>query len=384
MIKIVRIITRLNIGGPARNAVLLTEGLNNNGFKTCLVTGCPEIAEGDMSYFALEKGIEPVIINELGRSVNLIKDIKALWKIYRIIKKEQPDIVHTHTAKAGTLGRVAAILAGVPIKVHTFHGHVFDGYFNSLVVKIFIVIEKILARFTAKTIAVSNSVANDISARYNITVEDKLVVIPLGFELERFFEADKNKGKLRQELGLDKDVLLIGIVGRLVPVKNHKMFLDAIKNITAKIIIVGDGELRQELENYAEKLGIRDKVIFLGWRRDLENIYADLDVVCLTSLNEGTPVSLIEAMASGRPVVATDVGGAKDIVKDGINGRLVVSDDTDGFSAAVLDLLNNSNKRMIMGNNGREFARKNFNKKRLVEDTKNLYESLLKEKGILR
>ena len=339
MIKIVRIIARLNIGGPAINVVLLSEGLKDDGFETTLITGRVEESEGDMSYFALEKGINPVIVNELARSISPIKDIKALCKIYRIIRKEQPDIVHTHTAKAGVVGRMAAILAGVPVKVHTFHGHVFEGYFSSLATKVFIAIERFLGRFTDKVVAVSNSVENDVSMRYNIVSKDKVAVIQLGFELEKFFEADKNKGRLRQELGLGSDVLLIGIVGRLVPVKNHKMFLDVVKKVPAKFIIVGDGELRQELENYAAELGIRDKVVFLGWRRDLENIYVDLDVVCLTSLNEGTPVSLIEAMASARPVLATGVGGVRDIVKNNENGLLVQSNDVDGFNKALLSML---------------------------------------------
>lgn len=390
-IKIVRIIARLNIGGPAVNAVLLSDGLNNNGFSTCLVTGSIEQAEGDMSYLAEQKGVRPIFVPELGRKLDLFRDLMAFWKIYRVIKKEQPDIVHTHTAKAGALGRIAAILAGVRVRVHTFHGHVFDGYFGSIATKVFIAIERLLARFTTKVVAVSNSVANDISIRYNIAPKEKIAVIPLGFDLERFLKADENRGKLKKELGLSEEIALVGIVGRLVPIKNHKMFLDVAKKLLTidyglwtKFVIVGNGELRQELENYAEKLGIKNSVIFLGWRRDLENIYADLDVVCLTSLNEGTPVSLIEAMASARPVVATDVGGVRDIVKNEENGLLVSSNDVSSFSKALLKMLNDREKRIEMGRNGREFVKVNYNKDRLIEGTKYLYKCLLKEKGILR
>lgn len=383
MKKVVRIIARLNIGGPAINTVLLSAGLDKFGFKTCLVAGTVGVNEGDMEYFAREHCVKPVIVNDLTREINVLKDLKALWKVYRIIRREKPDIVHTHTAKAGTLGRLAAILAGVPVKVHTFHGHIFDGYFSGLATKVFIAIERFLGRFTDKVVVVSNSVENDVSMRYNIVSKDKVAVIQLGFELEKFFEADKNKGRLRQELGLGSDVLLIGIVGRLVPVKNHKMFLDVVKKVPAKFIIVGDGELRQELENYAAELGIRDKVVFLGWRRDLENIYVDLDVVCLTSLNEGTPVSLIEAMASARPVLATGVGGVRDIVKNNENGLLVQSNDVDGFSKALLSMLEDREKRLEMGRYGRKFVNENFRKERLIKDTENLYNSLLKEKGLL-
>jgi len=389
-IKIVRIITRLNIGGPVINAVLLSEGLSRYGFSSCLVAGNIEQGEGDMSYFACERGVKPIIIHELVRSIGLLKDLKALWKIYRIIKREKPDIVHTHTAKAGTLGRIASVLAGVPVRVHTFHGHVFDGYFNKVTAKIFIVIERFLARFTTKIIAVSNSVAEAVWKEYDIAPREKIEVIPLGFDLEKFLAADRYKGVLKKELGLNSDILLAGIVGRLVPIKNHKLFLDAAKtlvthnlSLTTKFVIVGNGELRGDLEEYANKLGIKKDVIFLGWRRDLETIYADLDIVCLTSFNEGTPVSLIEAMASSKPVIATDVGGVKDIVKDGVSGRLVCSGDVNNLGAAILELLEDGNKRLEMGDNGRMFVRENFNKHRLIEDTKNLYEVLLKKRGVL-
>ena len=386
-IKIVRIIARLNIGGPAINVVLLTEGLNSGNFRTTLVTGSIGKGEGDMSYFADERHVKPVYVGELARSINPFKDLRALWKIYKVIKRERPLIVHTHTAKAGTLGRTAAILAGVPVRVHTFHGHVFDGYFNGLTARVFIFIERFLGRFTTKIVTVSNSVANDVTLKYNIVPKEKIRVIPLGFDLGRFFRSDENAAGLKKELGLPDDSLLVGIVGRLVPVKNHKMFLDMAKEAGArktKFIIIGDGELRLELESYAKQIGMERDVIFLGWRRDLENIYAGLDVACLTSLNEGTPVSLIEAMASARPVVSTDVGGVKDIVKDGVNGRLVSSGDTAAFAKAVLDLLNDSGKRAKMGIAGRSFVKINYNKDRLIEDTKNLYEELLKEKGILK
>jgi len=340
-----------------------------------------------MSYFADERHVKPVYVGELARSINPFKDLRALWKIYKVIKRERPLIVHTHTAKAGTLGRTAAILAGVPVRVHTFHGHVFDGYFNGLTARVFIFIERFLGRFTTKIVTVSNSVANDVTLKYNIVPKEKIRVIPLGFDLGRFFRSDENAAGLKKELGLPDDSLLVGIVGRLVPVKNHKMFLDMAKEAGArktKFIIIGDGELRLELESYAKQIGMERDVIFLGWRRDLENIYAGLDVACLTSLNEGTPVSLIEAMASARPVVSTDVGGVKDIVKDGVNGRLVSSGDTAAFAKAVLDLLNDSGKRAKMGIAGRSFVKINYNKDRLIEDTKNLYEELLKEKGILK
>jgi len=210
--------------------------------------------------------------------------------------------------------------------------------------------------------------------------------------LFKFFDADKHKNKFKEELGVSPDTILIGIVGRLVPIKNHRMFLDAAKIVCkraglepapTKFIIVGDGELRQELENYARQIGIQDSVIFTGWRRDLEKIYAGLDIVCLTSLNEGTPVSLIEAMAAAKPVISTDVGGVKDIVEHEKNGLLVASGNIDEYADAVIKLIKNPDMRLNMGAYGRESVREKFSKDRLIEDMKKLYTKLLKERGII-
>jgi glycosyltransferase involved in cell wall biosynthesis len=385
-IKVLRVITRLNIGGPSINAILLTEGLNTDGFQTALATGSTDKDEGDMFYFAKDRGVDFTCIPQLGRRIDIINDFKAFIRIYGIIKKYRPDVVHTHMAKAGALGRIAAKMAGVPVVVHTFHGHVFEGYFDSLTTKVFIAIERVLGRFTTKVVAVSNSVENEVSLRYNIVPKDKVAVVPLGFDLDRFLRADKDKGKLKKELGLADDILLVGIVGRLVPIKNHRMFLDAVRILRAssplevKFLIAGDGQLRRELQDYAARSGVKDDCIFLGWRRDLENIYASLDIACLTSLNEGTPVSLIEAMASGLPVIATDVGGVRDIVTDGSNGLLVESNNADAFSKALVALLTDGQKRCQMGLRGRDFAAKNFRKERLISDMKSLYERLILQK----
>lgn len=386
MIKVLRIITRLNIGGPAIHAILLSSSLNDGGvYKNVLVTGCVSESEGDMADFARAKGVDPIVIPDLVREMSVKKDLKAFRDIYRLIKKERPDIVHTHMAKAGALGRLAAIFAGVPVKVHTFHGHVFDGYFNPVKAKIFVLIEKFLALFTDKVIMVSERVKDDIVKRLKVVSDSKSVVIPLGLELDRFAACESEKGSFRKLLGVSSDTLLVGIIGRLVPIKNHRMFLEAAAGIKdsplwprVKFVVVGDGEMRDQLEEYAEKLGIKDKLIFTGWIEDLVPVYADLDVVALTSLNEGTPVSLIEAMASGRAVVSTDVGGVADLVKDGYNGLLVKIDDVEDFSFKLLRLLENQNMRTEFGIRGRELVREKYSKSRLVKDIKNLYEECLK------
>ncbi|MFC1510025.1 glycosyltransferase, partial [Candidatus Omnitrophota bacterium] len=377
--KILRIIARLNIGGPARNAVLLAEGLSQrteiasssldklgtsrndntwdgqgsalNNWETVLVCGEIGEGEGDMMWLAREKGIEPVIIPELGRKLSFINDCKAFWKIYRVIRREKPDIIHTHTAKAGTLGRMAAVLynamqmcsrpnlftnrlhgqgsvSNKTVIVHTFHGHVLYGYFGKIKSWVFLWIEKILSLFTDKIITVSGSLKEELVEKFRMASENKVSVVELGFELG---------GLLKLPIRENSDCVNIGIVGRLVPIKNHKMFLRVVKRITeiasapaahrndngVKFIIIGDGELRQELENYARELGVEDIVEFRGWIKDAAEIYRDLDIVVLTSLNEGTPVSIIESMSAGRTVVATNVGGVKDIIEDGKSGYLV-------------------------------------------------------------
>jgi len=379
--KIIRIITRLNIGGPAIHTILLSEAFDNGLFSTRLVIGKPESGEGDMAYLAKEKRINPEYLPELTRKIGF-HDVKAFFKLFKLIKKEKPDIVHTHTAKAGALGRVAAFLAGVPVRIHTFHGHVFDGYFSPLKAKFFIMIEKFLGLFTTKTIVVSDRVWKEVVEDFKIVPPKKCVVIKLGFELDKFLESNKHKGYLRKKINVDNDTMLVGIVGRLVPIKNHEMFFNVaselLKDSTIpkiKFVVIGDGERAGYLKDYVAKKGLENAVIFCSWINDIEKAYADLDIVALTSLNEGTPVSLIEAMASGRPVISTDVGGVRDIVREGYNGLLVKSEDVKEFSDKLKSLINDREKRTELGANGRSFASGTYNKERLVGDIEDLYKS---------
>ena len=384
MAKILRIITRLNVGGPAIHAILLDSELNKNGHTDILVTGTVSDSEGDMFYLAKDKGVTPVVVSDLGREISFKKDLKAFFALYKLMRKEKPDIVHTHTAKAGTLGRLAAILAGVPVKVHTFHGHIFDGYFSPFRAKIFILIEKLLALFTDRVVVLSDSVKNDIVNRLKISSPDKSVVVPLGLELEKFLNSGPSKGNFRRKLGVSDDMLLVGIIGRLVPIKNHKVFLDAVRKIKdtdsrmkVRFVIVGDGELRFELKAYTKKLNIEEMVIFTGWVENLAEVYVDLDLVALTSLNEGTPVSLIEAMASSRAVIATDVGGIKDLITDNVNGILVRSADADDISSKLISLLKDEERRKRLGLNGRKMVMTKYTKERLVKNIGSLYDGLM-------
>lgn len=383
-IKVARIIARLNIGGPAIQAILLTEGLNDEKFESILICGQVENAEKDMLYLAEKKGVKPIIIPELGRRIGLAKDLIAFIKICGIILKFRPGIVHTHTAKAGALGRTAAVLAGVPVRIHTFHGHIFEGYFNKFQVGVFLFIERMLAFFSKYIIVVSQAQRSDIALKYRITEEDKIIVVPLGLELERFSSLRRRPGGLRDELKISADSIVITIIGRLVPVKNHRMFLDAAKELCSKhpgqdikFIVVGDGEERPALERYCREIGLSGRVIFYGWKEDMSEVFADADIVALTSFNEGTPVALIEALASARPVVSTDVGGVRDVVVDGLNGYLVPSGDHKGFAEKLSALIGDREKREAFGKNGQAAVLKKYSKERLVGDMKRIYAEAL-------
>lgn len=378
-IKILRIIARLNIGGPAIHTILLTEGLDKDEFETLLICGSVGKDEADMSYYAQENNIEPIFVSELKRELNFFNDIIAFKKIFKIIRTKQPDIIHTHTAKAGALGRLAGIIYNLSnckkqIKlIHTFHGHVFNGYFNGFRTRLFILIEQFLSKFTDKIIVVSEKIKNDL-LNLRIGNPEKIAVIPLGLELDRFLSITESPPI--------NSVLKVGIIGRLAPIKNHWMFLEAAKiirnngKIKVNFFIIGDGELRENLENYARQLGIDDAVTFMGWQKDLEKIYQDLDIVALTSLNEGTPLSLIEAMAAGRAVIATDVGGVKDLIGNSERGILVKSGDVNGFAQGIRQLLENPDLRNKISERARDFVKDKFTKERLINDIELLYNKL--------
>ena len=377
-IKVVRVIARLNVGGPAIHTVLLTRDLDPNRFESLLVTGLEEAYEGSMRDWAANQGVMPIIIPELGREISPIADLKALYKLYRLFRREKPDIVHTHTAKAGFIGRLAAWLAGVPVIVHTFHGHVFHSYFGPLKTRLFVFIEKVLAHLTDRIITISQLQRQEILG-YGIASPDKIVIISLGFDLEPFLTNDRLQGQLRAELGLDNKVKLVGIVARLTGVKNHSLFLEAAALVHERcdlihFLIVGDGELRVELEQRAKNLGLSEVVSFLGWRQDLPAIYADLNLVVLTSRNEGTPVTLIEAQASGCPVVATTVGGVPDIVIDKVTGYLVPPNDARVLAERMLTALRGDSQKL--GQAGRQMVKDKFSVSRLVNDIETLYKGL--------
>ncbi len=382
-IKVMHVIARLNIGGPAIHAILLAALLDKERFASTLVTGVEAEHEGNMLDFAETKGVAPVIVEELGRELNPVRDLSTLRRLRLLMRRIRPEIVHTHTAKAGAVGRVAARTCGVPVVVHTFHGHVFHGYFSRSKTRLFLAIERRLGRWSDAIITLSEQQRAEIHA-FGIAPLEKIHVIPLGFDLRPF--TDPRRGAFRREIGVADDEKLVGIVARLTPVKNHRLFLDAARLVAerdgrARFVIVGDGELRDTIERQARELGLTGRITFTGWRNDLPQVYADLDVLTLTSLNEGTPVSLIEAMASGCPVVSTAVGGVVDMIRDSENGLLAPSGDAPAIARGILRLLEDSSLPAHVRENARAFALRTYGLERCLEDIQNLYARLLRAKG---
>jgi len=411
--KVIRIIARLNVGGPAKHVVWLTSGLRDAGFDTLLVTGKVPEGEEDMSYFADEMGVTPRYFAEMSREISL-NDAKTVWKLFRLFRQERPDIVHTHTAKAGTVGRTAGFLyrwltpgvfIGKPRQckfVHTYHGHVFHSYYGRMRTRVFLAVERLLAKLvTDRLIVVSKQQSIEIGEKFRVGSSGQIRVIPLGLDLGLFADHASRRTKFRHELCIPDHTILIGIVGRLTEIKNHQMFLNVVARLkeidpacwrqgAVRFIVIGDGGLRDDLEDQCEELGLEKDVIFVGSRKDPEYFYPALDVVALTSHNEGTPLTLIEAMANARPVVATSVGGVVDllgeVVEDGpyqvcLRGISVDAGDAEAFVSALSRIIRDRSLRQELGDRGLEFVEVNYSKERLFEDIKNLYSELSHKKA---
>lgn len=397
--RIVRVIARLNTGGPAIHTVLLTADLPGIRWQSRLVTGRVDPGEGDMTYFAYEHGVRPTVIDELGRRVDALSDLRAFLKLVRLFWRIRPHIVHTHTTKAGALGRAAALVYNSVAWmrgdrrariVHTFHGHLFHGYFGPVVSRGLVWGERALALFTDRIITVSDAVKADLVDRYRVCGESKVSVVPLGFDFGWVGRLDEHAGSLRREFNVPREAVLLGIVGRLTEVKNHALLFSAVSRMKRDnmcTLVLGDGELRADLEAMVGTLTLQDDVVFTGWQRDPDRMFADLDIVCLTSRNEGTPVALIEAMAAARPFVATRVGGIVDLMVGDptvhpagfdvyANGILARQDDPDAMAAALEHLVARPDLRRAMGAVGQAAVLKRFGKERLLEEMEGIYGAL--------
>ncbi|HEY2150848.1 MAG TPA: glycosyltransferase [Vicinamibacterales bacterium] len=396
--RVARIITRLNVGGPSIHVANLASGLTAYGVETLLVYGAISPAEGDMSYVldqlrplaGAKPGACAMSVPTLHRQVDPVNDARAGWRIYRALCQFKPDIVHTHTAKAGALGRAAALAynrtAGrqKPARiVHTYHGHVLDGYFGPAKTAAFVGAEKRLASATDRLIAVSPIVRDELLSRYQIGRQDQYRVVPLGFELDVFAGIDDGaRVRARETLLIPATSKVVTTVGRLTAIKDHVLFLESAAAIARQhpgtiFLVAGDGELRAELEARAATLGIREQVRFLGWRRDLEVLYGATDVFLLTSRNEGTPVALIESLAAGCAAVATDVGGVRDVVSSTQVGLLAPAGDGVSLARHVNTLLGDHDARRAMGEAGRRMVLPRYGVARLVTDIDRLYRELV-------
>lgn len=378
------------------NATYLTKYLSPD-FETLLVVGEKEGHEKSADYLARQLGIHYVTIPEMGRSINPVKDLQAYWKLKALIREFKPDIVHTHAAKPGALGRLAASACGVKAIVHTYHGHVFHSYFNKLKSGFYINTERFLATKSSAIVAISETQKKELSEVFKIAPPEKFRVIPLGLDLDKFQQnMEEKRQRFRSEFNVDDDTVAIGIIGRLVPVKNHTLFLHAIHHVLQnssrkiKAFIIGDGETRTSLESMANRLGIAYSVqtdathphplVFTSWRSDVDTITAGLDVVTLTSFNEGTPVSLIEAQAANKPIVSTRVGGIGDIVLEGTTALLANVDDEAGFCRHLLQLVEDDQLRHNLGSNSCPYVMQRFSYQRLMRDMSELYYALLERK----
>jgi glycosyltransferase involved in cell wall biosynthesis len=384
-IRVLRVIARLNVGGPALHVSYLARGLTERGYDTMLVTGQVGPAEGSMEYVAEEADLHPLYLGSLQRNLSPLADVSALFRLVGLIWRVRPHVLHTHTAKAGALGRIAAVLAlgaRPPAVVHTYHGHVLTGYFSTRRSRLFASVERLLGRVTDCLVAVSPEVRDDL-VRLGVAPESKFAVIRLGLDLEQRTAAPPDaRERVRAELGVAPESFVVAWLGRMTEIKRVQDLLHVFadvrgRGVDAVLALVGDGPDRADLERLASELGVADSVRFTGFRADVGSIYLASDVVALSSANEGTPVSLIEALAAGCAVVTTDVGGASDVVDEGRAGLLVPYGDRRAFADALAELAASPERRRELGEAGRRHVLGRYSVERLLEDVDALYRSLL-------
>ena len=388
--RVLRIINRFNLGGPTYNVGYLSKYMEDE-FETLLVGGMKDKSEGSSEFIIEKLGLRPIIIPEMKREIDFKLDRIAYKKIKKIIEEFKPDIVHTHASKAGAIGRLAAYKMKVPIILHTFHGHVFHSYFGKAKTTLYKQVEKYLAKKSTKLIAISDIQKQEISGIHKIAPSNKFEVIPLGFDLQRFQDNHSEKrSAFRGKYKVEDNEVAIGIVGRLVPIKNHILFLKAIKYLQdsspkkIRAFIVGDGELKKAIEQNCKDLGLNfgtgeenKHVTFTSWITDVTFVYPGLDIVALTSLNEGTPVSLIEAQAANLPIVSTNVGGIENVIIEGETALLSDVTNELAFFENLALVVNDSRLRKSMQQCGWNHVQSKFSYNRLAFDMKQLYFELL-------
>jgi len=389
-VRVLRLIARLNMGGPALHVAYLTKGLESRGYATTLVAGSLARGESSMSFVADELAVDVVPISQLHREISPLYDTLSITRLVRLIQHVRPHILHTHTAKAGAVGRVAALLANgarPPIVVHTYHGHVLRGYFDPARTAAFRNLERLLATTTTRLVAVSPEVRDDLVG-LGVAAPDKFSVIRLGIDLERRIAGGGDDGSgLRRLFGIPGEAFVVGWIGRMTAIKRVPDVLAAFarlrgRGVDARLCLVGDGPDRVAVEERAHELGIARSTLFLGYQRDVAPYYGLFDTLLLPSGNEGTPVVAIEALAAGTPVVATRVGGVGDVVTDGVDGMLVPVGGIDAIAEALEQLARDPSRRRAMGRAGRERVVARYRVGRLIDDVDALYRELLADAGL--
>jgi glycosyltransferase involved in cell wall biosynthesis len=385
MPRVLRIINRFNLGGPTYNATFLTRFIEDD-YETILIGGLPEKFESDSLHILEEYGVTPVLLKEMQRIPNFKSDRKAYLKIKQIIQEFKPDIVHTHASKAGALGRKAAFACKVPVVVHTFHGHVFHSYFGKIKTLLFKFIERRLAKKSSGIIAISDIQKKELSEIHKICPAEKIKVINLGFDLEKFnSRAKTHRKEVREKYNIQENEVAIAIIGRLTAIKNHAFFFDVVEevlkkgNLNCKFFVVGDGDLKESVFLRAKEINEKygEKIVLTSWIKDIATFNAGMDIISLTSDNEGTPVSLIEAQASEVAVITTNVGGVKDIMLDGKTGFIIEKGNLKEYSEKLGYLIENDEIRRIMSQEGWKFVKDKFHFTRLVKEMKTYYDELL-------
>lgn len=397
-VKVLRILNRANVGGPTYNVAYLSKFLPDL-YETKILAGTIDKDEASSAYIFESLGLSIEKIDTMRREINISNDFKSLLKIINIINEYQPDIIHTHAAKAGALGRLAALFSRhkPTLVLHTYHGNVFDGYFTKVKAAIILWVEQFLAFFTDAIIAISEKQAIELNEKYKIAKSDKIYTVPLGFDLEKFIHSTNlYRDSGRFEMGISSFEIVIVITGRITEIKNHHFFIDVIAkckfdfNLKFKTIIVGDGNLKKEIMCHADKLGLsyeegakfnsNSDILFTSWRKDIDKINGLSDIAVLTSINEGTPVSLIEAMAAGKAVLSSKVGGVEDVIAHRLNGVLCELE-VNSFSKELANLIENKELRIQYGQNASKSVLSKYHYSRLVTDIDNLYQKLLSKKG---
>jgi len=383
-IRVLRVIARLNMGGPALHVAYLSAGLAERGYETTLVAGTLARGEGSMAYVAEDLGVRILRLDALSREISPFRDAISVLRLARLIREQRPQILHTHTAKAGTVGRLAALLAGdarPPIVVHTFHGHVLHGYFGPLKSQAFRVLERLLGRMTTRLIAVSPQVRDDLVS-LGVAPAEKFSVVRLGVELDERVRTQVVGADARARLGIGHERFVVGWVGRMTGVKRTDDVLESLhrlreRGVDAVLLMVGSGPDHDHVEQRASALGIVRHCYFLGYQEDVSGWYQAFDALILPSANEGTPVVVIEALAAGCPVVATSVGGVPDVVREGVDGFLVPVGDVEQLAERLARLARDPELRARMGEAGRASIPARYAVERLVADIDALYRSLL-------